>query len=154
PRSYAAECIQISRNAAIQAAKHEIGDRRFALTNHGLEIRVLLLVVGVEDISEKLPDSRCLSFKHDYFKVKVTHIGPEPHNKSWAIGVLDYCVDGEEGNIDRSRGTPFTGFLLSSNADASPHLKATSKWKKEMTKEVVTIDSPDHVQERLTLLYL
>ncbi|KAG2035498.1 hypothetical protein BDR03DRAFT_962414 [Suillus americanus] len=164
PRCYAAGCIKKLRNSVDRAASYEFGDRRFALTNHGLEIWVLLLEVDVEDTSEELADSRCLSFKHDHFKAKVRHIGPKPHDRTWAIGVLDYSVDGEGGFIDRlpesqcnvSRESPFTAFLLSSsNKHASTHIPATTKWKKEMTKEVVRIHSlRDHVEERLTLLYL
>ncbi|KAG1894415.1 uncharacterized protein F5891DRAFT_1166151 [Suillus fuscotomentosus] len=52
PHSYAGGCIQTLRNAVHQAASYEFGDRRFALTNHGLEIWVLLLGVEVEDVSE------------------------------------------------------------------------------------------------------
>ncbi|KAG2152813.1 hypothetical protein DEU56DRAFT_977202 [Suillus clintonianus] len=151
PHCYAAGCTE-----TLPSAVDEIGDRRFALTNHGLEIRVLLLAVQVEDITEELPDSRCLSFRHDYFRVKVRHIGPkrERRDTAWAIGVLDYRVDGEDGSIDRSGKIPFTGFLLSSDAHASPHLAATARWKKEMTKEVIKICCPDHVPEHPTLLYL
>jgi hypothetical protein len=156
PHSYAAGCIKTLRNAVEQAPSYEIGDRRFVLTNHGLEIRVLLLAVEVEDISEELPDSRCLSLRHDYFKVKARHIGPKPHDRTWAIGILDYDVYGETGFIDscKFRRNPFTGFLLSSDTHASLHLPATARWKKEMTKEAVRIYSSDHVQQHLTLLYL
>lgn len=154
PHSYATGCIRTLRSAVDRAASYEFGDRRFALTNHGLEIRVLLLIVDVEDISEELPNSRCISFRHEFFRVKARHIGPKPHDTTWAIGVLDYSVDGEKGSIDRLRGTPFTAFLLSSSTHASIHLPATAKWKKEMTKEVVRIHSPDIVEEPLTLLYL
>jgi hypothetical protein len=153
PHSYAAGCIATLRNAVDRAACYEFGDRHFALTNHGLEIWVLLLDVDVEDTSEELPNSRYLSFKHEYFRVKARHIGPKPHDTKWAIGVLDYSVDGKQGFIDRFRG-PFTAFLLSSNKHGSIHLPATAKWKKEMTKEVVRIHSPDRVQKSPTLLYL
>ncbi|KAG1803176.1 uncharacterized protein BJ212DRAFT_1285359 [Suillus subaureus] len=78
PHSYAAGCIKTLHNAVDLAATYEFGDRHFALTNHRLEIWVLLLRVAVEDISKELSDSRCLSFKHDYFRVKVRHIGPKP----------------------------------------------------------------------------
>ncbi|KAG1851879.1 hypothetical protein DFJ58DRAFT_746221 [Suillus subalutaceus] len=164
PHSYAAGCIKTLRHSVERAAGYEFGDRRFALTNHGLEIWVLLLEVELAGISEESPDSRCLSFKHDHFKVKVRHIGPKPHDRRWAIGVLDYSIDGEGGYIDRSPTresqfnveSPHTTFLLScSNEHASTRIPATTKWKKEMTKEVVRIHSlRDHVGEGPTLLYL
>jgi hypothetical protein len=153
PRSYAGGCIETLRNACVLAASYEYGDRRFALTNHGLEIWVLVLEVDVEEISEELSESRCISFKEDRFRVKVRHIGPKPCKRNWAIGVLDYAVDGKDGYIDRFR--EYSAFLLSSNKDSSIDLPATAKWKKETTKEVVRIHkSSDHVQKPLSLLYL
>jgi hypothetical protein len=152
PRSYAGGCIETLRNAADLAASYKYGDRRFALTNHGLEIWVLVLGVDVEEISEELPESRCISFKHKNSGVKVRHIGPKPRERNWAIGVLDCAVDGKDGCIDRFR--EYFAFLLSSNKDSSIDLPATAKWKKEMTKEVVRFNSPDHVYGPLTLLYL
>ncbi|KAG2145543.1 hypothetical protein BD769DRAFT_845891 [Suillus cothurnatus] len=155
PRSYAGGCIETLRNAAVLAASYEYGDRRFALTNHGLEIWVLVLEVEVEDISEELPESRCISFKHEKFRVKVRHIGPKPRERNWAIGVLDYYIGSEgSGHIDRLREGLFTAFLLSSDTHPPSHLPATAKWKKETTKEVVRFNSPDHVNNPLTLLYL
>jgi hypothetical protein len=158
PRSYAGGCIKTLRNAAVLAASYEYGDRRFALTNHGLEIWVLVLEVEVEDISEdteELPESRCISFKHEKFRVKVRHIGPKPRERMWAIGVLDYYIGSDgSGYIDRLREGLFTAFLLSSDTHPPSHLPATAKWKKEMTKEVVRFNSPDHVDGPLNLLYL
>ncbi|KAG1728855.1 heterokaryon incompatibility protein-domain-containing protein [Suillus paluster] len=153
PHCYVGGCTETSHSAVDEGAPYENGDRRFALTNHGLEVRVLLLEVEA-DISQYSHNS-CITFRHDHFKVDVTYLGPKHklHDANWAIGVLDYCVvSDEEGFIDRS--SPFTGFLLSSNANASPHLAATAKWKKEMTKEVIIFRSPDHVEGRPTLLYL
>jgi hypothetical protein len=156
PRSYAGGCIKTLRNAADLAASYEYGDRRFALTNHGLEIWVLLLDVAVEDISEELPESRCISFKHGNFRVKVRHIGPKPRERNWAIGVLDYSPDSYgSGSIDsRLRKSLFNGFLLSSNTHTPDNLPKTVKWRKEMTKEVIKIHSSDYVGDPLTLLYL
>ncbi|KAG2361382.1 hypothetical protein BDR07DRAFT_1409880 [Suillus spraguei] len=154
-------CIKTLRNSIdLAAARYQYGDRRFALTNHGLEIWVLLLTVNVEDISEELPDSRCLLFKHEHFEARARHIGPESGlcDMNWAVGVLDYSVDGEGGSIDRLqfRNPPgsYTAFLLSSNKHILAHLPATAKWKKEMTKEVVRISPRDHVGGPVTLLYL
>ncbi|KAG2076429.1 hypothetical protein BDR04DRAFT_1089535 [Suillus decipiens] len=155
PHCYGAGCIETLRSTIDLAAHYEYGDRRFALTNHGLEIWLLLLTVNIEDI-EELPDSRCLSFKHEHFEVKARHIGPKPslHDTNWAVGVLDYSVDGEGGSIDRLRKIPYTAFLLSSNKHIPDHLPATAKWRKEMTKEVVRFCPRDHVGGSVTLLYL
>ncbi|KAG2352554.1 hypothetical protein BDR07DRAFT_1466259 [Suillus spraguei] len=94
-----------------------------------------------ESISEESPDSRCLSFKHEHFTLKARHIGPKPspHDRNWAVGVLDYSV-GDGGYIDRMRKDPYIAFLLSLNKHVPDHLPETARWKKEMTKEVVRFD--------------
>src|SRR6267154_2103116 len=86
------------------------------------------------------------------FKVEVRHIGTkrEPHIR-WAIGVLDYWVEGaEQGFIDRFCKKSFSAFLLSFNENASPD----ARWKKEMTQEVIKIQPTEHVRDQLTMLYL
>ncbi|KAG2361378.1 hypothetical protein BDR07DRAFT_1409863 [Suillus spraguei] len=129
PHCCATGCIKTLQNTIDLAAHYEYGDRCFALTNHGLEIRVLLLTVNLKDTSEESPDSRsrCLSFEHEHFTVKARHIGSKPgrYDKSWAVGVLDYSI-GDGGYVDRfPRETPYTAFLLSSDKHVPEHLPAT-----------------------------
>ncbi|KAG2115485.1 hypothetical protein DEU56DRAFT_840989 [Suillus clintonianus] len=129
-----------------------IGDRLFALTNHGLRIKVLVLDVDLRHTTDESHDSRCLTFGRAEFEVvAVRHIGAkrEPRCTIWAIGILDYWVDvSGMGFIDRSR--EFTAFLLSMDRNPSPD----PRWKKEMTKEVIKIQPDGHVGHPLSQLYL
>ncbi|KAG1859362.1 hypothetical protein DFJ58DRAFT_744713 [Suillus subalutaceus] len=136
-------------------ASCEIGDRLFALTNHGLRIKVLPLSVILHDARDEMHDSRYLTFRHAEFNhdVVVRHIGTkrEPHT-TWAIAILDYWVNGSgKGFIDRARGDPFTAFLLSMD---KLHAAPDVRWKKEMTEEVIKIRPTDHYADTLVQLYL
>ncbi|KAG1743624.1 uncharacterized protein EDB91DRAFT_218341 [Suillus paluster] len=139
----------------MNTAIYKIGDSLFALTNHGLRVKVLLLGVELEDITDESHNSRCLSFKHAEFRVQVRHIGAkrEPRTTVWAVGVLDYWVDvSGNGFIDGIRKEPFTAFLLSKDGHASP---LDARWKKEMTENVIKIQpGRGHVGHPLIQLYI
>jgi hypothetical protein len=99
----------------------------------------------------KTVNSRCLTFSHPNFRVPlVKHLGAECKDSTqWAIGILDYWVGKYGGGFVDSRQKPFTAFLLSYDEDAPG-----GRWKKEMTEKVIEIQSPDHITQPLTQLFL
>lgn len=135
-------------------AIYGIGDRLFALTNHGLRIKVLCLSVELQQTRDEPHNSRYLTFRHPEFNhdVVVRHIGAkrEAHT-TWAIAVLDYWANGSgTGFIDRVRREPFTAFLLSMDKSHAPD----TRWRKEMTEEVIRIRPANHYENPLVELYL
>jgi hypothetical protein len=138
-------------------AKCDIGDRLFALTNHGLRIKILLLPVELHHTKDESHNSRYLTFWQPLFddNVVVRHIGAErePHT-IWALAILDYWVnDSWKGFIENSKAEKgsFTAFLLSKDES---HAAPDVRWKKEMTEEVIKIQPNEHYTNTLVQLYL
>ncbi|KAG2130196.1 heterokaryon incompatibility protein-domain-containing protein [Suillus bovinus] len=136
-------------------ARYDIGDRLFALTNHGLQIKVLRLFVDLQHARDESHNSRYLTFRHTEFNhdVVVRHIGPkrEPHSTIWAIAVLDYWADSSGKGFMDGRKDPFTAFLLSKD---TLHASPDARWRKEMTEEVIKIQQARHCVDKLVQLYL
>jgi hypothetical protein len=138
----------------LNTASCETGDRLFALTNHGLRIKVLFLPVDLQHTRDESRDSRYLTFKHAEIDhdVVVRHIGAkrEPHT-TWAIAILDYWINGSGTGFIDSRTKPFTAFLLSMDG---LHASPDARWKKEMTEKVIEIRPARHYVNTLVQLYL
>lgn len=135
------------------------GDRLFALTNHGLKIKVLL--IKVEKAQEIVVEGTHGSRRRITFSlggledVELTciHSKHEP-DAEWAFGIIDFWQRYDEhgkGLIDTCRKSrPYTAFLLSYHTRASPD----ARWRKEMTEEIVHVWPQRHLDSELTLLYL
>ncbi|KAG1743623.1 uncharacterized protein EDB91DRAFT_218203 [Suillus paluster] len=138
--------------------RYIIGDKLFALTNHGLKIKVFL--IRVEKVHETVVEGthgsrKRLGFSHGVLgDVELTsvHSKYEAHAE-WAFGVVDFWQQygGELGFLDpHSRSRPYTAFLLSYHPNASPD----ARWRKEMTEDIVHIWPQRYIEDSLTLLYL
>ncbi|OJA15680.1 hypothetical protein AZE42_08810 [Rhizopogon vesiculosus] len=133
-------------------ANCDVGDRLFALTNHGLQIKVLKLKIELADTGGETNNSRYLTFGYTAkFKMpKVKHIGAKPKASTrWAIGVLDCWISERGKGFLDCRKKPFTAFLLSYDADAPD-----ARWKKAMTEEIIEIASTDHISGDMASLFL
>ncbi|KAH7923616.1 HET-domain-containing protein [Leucogyrophana mollusca] len=102
------------------------GDKLFALTNHGLRLKVLLVRMNSDGTSESRSTESALSaeagmrmrkvvFRHEDLEDVVVE-DPIPYRDdmdiNWAVGIIDYWQSYEKGCVDTRRGHPFTAFLL------------------------------------------
>lgn len=162
PSCYAPPCNmgEVDAEEQMNNKRYTIGDRLFALTNHGLKIKVLL--IRVEKTREEMVKGthrsrRKLAFSQgglEDVEVICLHSKHEP-NAEWAFGIIDFWqqYDGRDskGLLDTSRRSrPYTAFLLSYHQHASPD----ARWRKEMTEEIVHVWPQRHVDRPLTQLYL